>query len=516
MEQFARHPQNPAVTQLLKTRPAMSSDRISAASLLCFIAAAAPLSAQDGGQLFALNCSACHGADGKGATGGAFPPLAGSPWLAGKPDRAIKIALHGLAGPVKVLGKTYNLEMPPQGAALADDQLAAILTFVRSSWGNKAAAVTPDVVKDIRAATAKRDKHWTAPEILKLHPLDEKPPLTDLVSHVYSGTWSTVPEFSHLKPSATEEERGGLISLRKIGKKKNFGVVWEGNLAIAETGDYDFQLAADDGGWLWIDGKPLVEIKGIGPSTPRAKQGTAALEPGAHKLRVEYFQLKGKKEIHVGWRKSGVNFWQWLSDEEVSGGKTWPEIMLKPEAGRAVIYRNFISKTTPRAIGVGFPGGINLAYSGDDLAPELVWTGNFIDAGHHWTDRGIGNEPPAGKRVVKLTSGPVFPEGATAHGYILDAAGNPTFSTTIGSLRVLDSYHPAPPDSLVRLVKVGGSASSAAVMKLADKATAGGAPGTYQVAGGMEILAPAARLADGALVLPLAPDSSTEIRYIWK
>src|SRR6476620_5852152 len=96
--------------------------------LLFALALASPLLAQDGQQLYTLYCSACHGADGKGATGGAFPPLAESPYLAGDPDRAVKIVLKGLSGPVDVLGKTYNLEMPPQGAALPDDQIAAILT----------------------------------------------------------------------------------------------------------------------------------------------------------------------------------------------------------------------------------------------------------------------------------------------------------------------------------------------------------------------------------------------------
>ena len=84
--------------------------------------------AQDGGQLYATYCAACHADDGKGATGGQFPPLAGSPWVKGTADRMIMTVLHGITGPVEVLGKTYNLEMPPQGAVLADDAIAAIAT----------------------------------------------------------------------------------------------------------------------------------------------------------------------------------------------------------------------------------------------------------------------------------------------------------------------------------------------------------------------------------------------------
>jgi mono/diheme cytochrome c family protein len=489
---------------------------IGPASILCALSPF--LHAQDGGQLYTLYCSACHGADGSGATGGAFPPLAGSPWLAGDPDRAIKIVLHGLEGPVQVLGKTYNLEMPPQGATLPDDQIAAILTFVRSSWGNQARPVAAEEVTKIRTATADRDAHWTAEELLKQHPLDGKPPLTDLISHVYSGKWKTVPDFSKLEPNASEEEHDGLISLRKTGKKRNFGVVWEGTLGIPTDGEFDFHLAADDGGRLWVDGKRLLEIPGIGSSGPRAEEATIRLSKGPHKVQVDYFETKGKKEIHVGWRKSGDKPWTWLTDETVNNGKSWPEILLAPTAEAAVIYRNFIAETSPRAIGVGFPGGINMAYSGDNLGPELIWTGKFIDAGRHWTDRGIGNQPPAGKNIVKLTGKPVFPANASAQGYILDSAGNPTFATSVGKLKVLDSYTSSPPATLVRVIKVSGTSGSTASMTLADgMPVATSSPDTYDLDGKISLIVKAAkRTGPRSLVLPLVPGTTTEIRYLWK
>ena len=196
----------------------MTSFRYSSVLGFLWFATAATAPAQDGGQLFTLYCSACHGVDGKGAGDGAFPPLADSPWLTGDADRAIKVVLHGLTGPVQVAGKSYNLEMPPQGGSLPDDQIAAILTHVRSAWGNKAPAVSKDLVSKIRAATASRTEHWTAAEILKLHPLEEVPPIADLISHVYTGNWSNFPNFASLKPDAVEEEHAGRISLGKLGK----------------------------------------------------------------------------------------------------------------------------------------------------------------------------------------------------------------------------------------------------------------------------------------------------------
>ncbi len=492
---------------------------LSTVLLLCAIPA--EIHAQDGGQLFTLYCSACHGADGKGAGNGAFPPLAASPYLLADPELPIKIVLQGLHGPIDVLGKTYNLEMPPQGAAIVDDQIAAILTYVRSSWGNKASAVTPALVKKIRAETTTRSEHWTASELLKLHPIQQNLPLTELLSHTYSGEWKDLPDFSKLTPTATEEEPTGKIALPKIKKGKKakaaasgkLGVVWEGNLNVPATGDYTFRLEADDGGRILLDDQEVVKVTGVGPAEKRGKESSIQLAAGVRKFRAEYYDVLGVQEIHISWQKKGGKEWAYLTDE--TDGKSWPPIVLTPKVGRPVIYRNFIAGTTPRAIGVGFPDGVNLAYSADHLAPELIWTGNFIDAGHHWTDRGIGNEPPAGQKVINLTSNPVLPAGALFLGYKLDPAGYPTFFVKIGEFTLLDSYTVSQPAILIRQLKVSGKSGTPVNLTLADTIQAAG-PDNFDLGGKLTIIAKSARLESGKLVLPLAPGTTTEIRYLWK
>jgi mono/diheme cytochrome c family protein len=497
-------------------------------SLFALCALTLPLSAQDGGQLFTLYCSACHGADGKGAANGTFPPLAMSPYVAGEPDRAIKIILHGLAGPMTVLGKTYNLEMPPQGAMMPDDQIAAVLTYVRTSWGNKETPVSADLVKKIRAETANRTEHWTAPELLKLHPIKEAKPLTDLLSYTYSGNWQNAPDFSKFKPTATEEEPSGKIALPKIKGKKakakanskensgeNLGMVWEGTLTLPSEGDYDFMLAADDGGRILLDGKLLTEITGSGPLKGRAKETTVKASAGAHKFRTEYYDVAGEKGIQVAWRQKGQKEWNFLT-EDAKAAKAWPPIILTPR-DRPIIYRNFIEKTSPRAMGVGFPGGVNLAYSIDNLAPELIWTGAFIDAGHHWTDRGIGNEPPAGQKVVKLTSSPTLNKAAQFKGYKLDPAGNPSILVQFGELSLLDAYSASSPATLIRQLQVTGKASGAENLTLVDGiAVKASGTDSFTVGENLTITAKSAKIVGSQLVLPLVPGSSTEIRYIWK
>lgn len=97
--------------------------------------------ASDGAKVFQTNCSSCHGANGTGSPG-AFPPLAGNPVVTGDPKNVIHIVKYGLNGKIKVAGKDYNGAMPPWGGTLSDGDIASVVTFIRSSWGNKASAVT--------------------------------------------------------------------------------------------------------------------------------------------------------------------------------------------------------------------------------------------------------------------------------------------------------------------------------------------------------------------------------------
>jgi mono/diheme cytochrome c family protein len=119
-----------------------------------------------GRQKFDATCALCHNPDGSGKAGQA-PPLVGSDWVLGNPDRLIRIPLSGLAGPIQVSGKEYNFvaSMPPWAGILSDDEIAAVLTYIRQSWGNKAPAITPEQVKAVHQATTKRTQPWTPQEL---------------------------------------------------------------------------------------------------------------------------------------------------------------------------------------------------------------------------------------------------------------------------------------------------------------------------------------------------------------
>lgn len=127
-------------------------------------APAAPVAA-NGQAVFARTCQTCHQANGLGLPN-TFPPLAGSPYVNGDKAKMIRIALHGLQGPITVEGKRFSNVMPPW-KSLSDADMAAVLTYVRGNFGNSASAVTPEEVARERAATASRTTMWTVAELEK-------------------------------------------------------------------------------------------------------------------------------------------------------------------------------------------------------------------------------------------------------------------------------------------------------------------------------------------------------------
>lgn len=120
-------------------------------------------------------CVTCHQADGKGLSASGFPPLTGNKWVQGSEERLIKIVLKGLMGPLEINGVKYAGQVPmtPYGGLLNDKEVAAVLTYVRNSFGNKAPAISPDKVKQVRAATESKKDFYTTTKLLSEHPLEK-------------------------------------------------------------------------------------------------------------------------------------------------------------------------------------------------------------------------------------------------------------------------------------------------------------------------------------------------------
>lgn len=124
------------------------------------------------------------------------------------------------------------------------------------------------------------------------------------------------------------------------------------------------------------------------------------------------------------------------------------------------IYRNFIEGAGPRAIGVGYPSELNLAFDANNSRLAMIWTGAFIDAARHWTGRGQGFQPPLGDNVLKFAPEVAFatPEAAATSwpkqsgkelglrfkGYRFDAARRPIFMYQLNDVQISDAIQPRP------------------------------------------------------------------------
>ena len=127
-------------------------------------AAPSPEQMQEGQKTYMMVCVACHQPTGLGLPA-VFPPLANTEYVTGSAERFAAMILKGNAGPMTIDGKMYNNIMPGQEAMLTDDKIAAVMTYVRNSFGNKASAVTPELVAATRKKFADRKTPWMEAEL---------------------------------------------------------------------------------------------------------------------------------------------------------------------------------------------------------------------------------------------------------------------------------------------------------------------------------------------------------------
>jgi glucose/arabinose dehydrogenase len=116
----------------------------------------------NGAQLYMQYCATCHQAQGGGVPG-EFPPLINSKWATGDKGRLIRTVLHGVQGPIEIRGEQYD-EVMPGHAFLEDEDVAALLTFIRNAFENTADPVHGSEVRLVRNGDA-RETPWDAAEL---------------------------------------------------------------------------------------------------------------------------------------------------------------------------------------------------------------------------------------------------------------------------------------------------------------------------------------------------------------
>lgn len=331
-----------------------------------------------------------------------------------------------------------------------------------------------------------------------LRVLAEGPKLNDLKFALYLGEWKQLPDFSKLTPHRTGSVPDNLIQLNFDDYKNQYGLVFTGKLTVPDNGEFAFYSASDDGCKIYVDDELIHTHDGIHPAS--LKETKKKLKKGPHLVRIEYFQAAGEAKLFVGWRGESFDMTAWSKWTPANWKKGVEQkkndfvgMPLEPKDA-PVIYRNFIAGAGNRSIGVGFVGGLNLAWSAETMNLALAWRGAFMDAARHWKNRGGGHQPPAGFDVVRPADGvpplavlntpetawPVFSsesplEGYTWRGYQLDTTGTPTFCYTWNGVDVEDRIE-AKGDfksggTLVRTLTLKGDVPSQSFLLLSKKGT---------------------------------------------
>ncbi len=240
----------------------------------------------EGSGIFQGLCFSCHGSDARGqplagATNGAMmaPPLAGSPRVNGHRDYVIKTLLKGLTGPLA--GASYSEVMVPMGTN-KDEWIAAIASYIRTSFGNAGGFVTPADVARVRAATANRKAPWTLTELEATLPtrLEPDPGWKVTASHnseaaavaLRMSTWTSgTPQapgmwFQIELPQAaalTEVEFDSPIAGGRGGGRGGRGAAAGPPPVVPAPHGYRVELSLDGVKW----GKPVAVGQGTGPHT---------------------------------------------------------------------------------------------------------------------------------------------------------------------------------------------------------------------------------------------------------
>jgi len=118
----------------------------------------------NGEDIYRWRCASCHLSDGRGVPG-QFPPLAGSKRTIGDPEIPVRIVLHGMAGPLAIDGVQYDRLMPGWHDQLSSHEVAAVVSYIRSAWGNRAPAIDTRTVERVMGKYPGRTSPWQVKEL---------------------------------------------------------------------------------------------------------------------------------------------------------------------------------------------------------------------------------------------------------------------------------------------------------------------------------------------------------------
>jgi mono/diheme cytochrome c family protein len=393
--------------------------------------------------LTSLNCYACHNRDGRGGT---IPAVAttdddGEPVL----KDAARDALFTSA--VQELGDEGRL--PPTLTGVGDKLTGGFLREVLVEGGKDRGAYMHTLMPKWHAKVAE--------PLAKLLAEDVKTPVP-------------VPALAGHSESEIEEQGRGLVGSKSLGciKCHSFGGDKGQSLGVIDLVRMPKRLRHE-----WF----LAYV--ANPQQFRPGTRMPAAWPEGKTFYPDVLDGTAAGQIEGVWR-----YLAGAKPRPPIGASAHP-IELVP-TDQTIVYRNFIEGAGPRAIAVGFPDKVHVAWDADQLRLALVWRGAFIDAGKHWTGRGQGFQPPLGDGVftpdaapsIAVLASPESPwpvskpdqpaggqgDGVRFRGYSLDAQGRPSFNWSNGGMRISEKIEP---------VVEGGKTMVRRTIRLAGRPAAG-------------------------------------------
>lgn len=360
------------------------------ASLAAYLKGERPMGDKDGKlTLAAMNCYACHDRDGIGG-----PTVETNPFFVG--DEGIADSGR-LAPPLTGIG--HKLQRDWMEGVFAGAEGSRVRPYLKTQM-------------PVYAAHAAALTEW-------LERIDAKPdamPITERKEDLEAGR-------------KLLGIHGGVncITCHNWGEKKSLGI------AALEISALDKRLRPE-----WFRSYLL------NPAEYRAGTLMPPLWPGGQSMVTDVLGGDTDRQIAAIWSfiREGEGLPEGFPDHSSGQYEIVP-------TDRPVIQRTFLEGVGTKAILVGFPGGISLAYDGNKAHPALIWRGGFFDAYQTWYSRSAPFEKPLGDEVHAFPASDA--EGAF-RGYRLDEAGNPTFLRRDGKRELSESFSVAD-GKLIRVIR---------------------------------------------------------------
>jgi hypothetical protein len=157
-----------------------------------------------------------------------------------------------------------------------------------------------DAAATVKARCFNREGHGTATSAQSYKPV---PVGTGFRYRVYEGSWTRMPNFRELTPIFAGVATDLNVESRQPWPD-NWGMVFEGDFQVDQSGDYTFYLNSDDGSKLYIDDQLV--INNDGDHSLLELNNTTTLTAGLHKLRLEFFEAGGEAVLELDFAGPGT------------------------------------------------------------------------------------------------------------------------------------------------------------------------------------------------------------------